>query len=147
MEQKSEPQREDAGAKVKPINTQSVISAPTSGVRRNVFLCNDSLYILFRYLQLLLDRLKRAREFARQPAPSHWGTPPEEAVRAILGETSEESKRDATASGPATVVKEEPSNTTDVVMTEADGSKPADASTTPAAPALNDDATTNSAFF
>jgi len=141
----------DVGGQVKPITTQSPTDArPPNAIR--MFLGNDSMYILFRYLQVLLDRLTQAKEFARRPSPLHQGTPAEEAVKQILGEN----KPDPLNPIPATTnadakVKTEVSEAATTNLTSGDAVMSDEAKTTTqsAQPEeiLFDDETTNSTYM
>ncbi len=55
---------EDSASDVKPLNTAGTSSTNTS---RIVFLGNDNQYLLFRYIQVLYQRLERAREMSAIP--------------------------------------------------------------------------------
>lgn len=74
----------ETGGQVKPLNAVSTDGQPSTATR--MFLGNDTMYIFFRYLQFLVHRLEQAKEIVRRPSPQHHGTPPEEAVKEILGE-------------------------------------------------------------
>lgn len=53
---------EDSASDVKPLNTAGTATTP-----RVVFLGNDNHYLLFRYIQVLYQRLERAREMSAIP--------------------------------------------------------------------------------